>query len=331
MDAARGWLALGVDGFRVDGAKHLIEDGPGSQTNTPQTRAWLAGFRDAIHATDPDALVVGEVWDGRATSASYVTGGSLDMAFDFDVRNDVVGAIAGRDAAPIARMTDALGMGGAGAFLGNHDIERLASTFGGRVELLRLAAAILLTSPGVPFVYYGEEIGLPGTKPDERIRTPMPWTGQAPGFGFTTGAPWEPFADDAAGIDVATEAADPGSLLAAYRSLIHLRTAHPALGGRGRATALTTGARSVAAILRSLGDERILVLHNLGSAPVSGYSLTLDAGPLCGTPAPRVLWSSTGGTPPITAPAITAAGGVDGWVPLAELPARSTLVIALEG
>ena len=51
----------------------------------------------------------------------------------------------------------------------------------------------------------------PGTKPDERIRAPMPWTAQAPGFGFTTGAPWEPFADDAAGIDVATEAADPAA------------------------------------------------------------------------------------------------------------------------
>ena len=59
-----------------------------------------------------------------------------------------------------------------------------------------MAAALLLTGPGVPFIYYGEEIGMTGAKPDERIRTPMRWDASAPAAGFSTHAPWEPLSGD---------------------------------------------------------------------------------------------------------------------------------------
>ena len=56
----------------------------------------------------------------------------------------------------------------------------------------KVAADLLLTQPGVPFIYYGEEIGMSGVKPDERIRTPMQWDSTDATGGFTTGTPWEP-------------------------------------------------------------------------------------------------------------------------------------------
>ena len=70
-DVARFWLEdVGVDGFRLDAAKHLIEDGKDAQTNTPETKAWLAGLKDRVDAIAPDAMTVGEVWDPATVAAS---------------------------------------------------------------------------------------------------------------------------------------------------------------------------------------------------------------------------------------------------------------------
>ncbi len=64
-------------------------------------------------------------------------------------------------------------------FLTNHDQNRVMSQLGGDVNKAKLAAFLLLTSPGTPFIYYGEEIGMQGKKPDENIRLPMQWTSDA--------------------------------------------------------------------------------------------------------------------------------------------------------
>ena len=87
---------------------------------------------------------------------------------------------------------------------------------------------MLLTAPGVPFVYYGEEIGMTGVKPDELIRTPMQWSAQE-NAGFTAGVPWESVNEDYQGKNVAEQSKDPTSLLSCYRELIRLRAAHPVL------------------------------------------------------------------------------------------------------
>ncbi|MEN8844800.1 MAG: alpha-amylase family glycosyl hydrolase, partial [Candidatus Arcticimaribacter sp.] len=78
-----------------------------------------------------------------------------------------------------------------GTFLANHDQNRVFNQLGGSIARAKLAASILLSLPGVPYLYYGEEIGMVGEKPDENIRLPMQWD-TTPNGGFTTGTPWRP-------------------------------------------------------------------------------------------------------------------------------------------
>ena len=124
--------------------------------------------------------------------------------------------------------------------------------------LAALAGTLLLTGAGVPFIYYGEELGMRGRKPDEDIRTPLAWDSTEPGRGFTTGEPWEPFAPGVESANVAGQTGDPASLLSHYRSLIALRAAHPALRS-GSVTQMTELTRGIHAYLRADGDEIIAV------------------------------------------------------------------------
>lgn len=331
---ATTWLDdFHVDGFRIDAAKHLVETAADAQINTPETKAWLAGFRESIHAAHPDALVLGEVYDARAVSSGYTNGGSLDMAFDFGVGPALTAGVYGDPStllASLEEVAERYGPGVAGTFLGNHDQTRVMTALRGDLVAGREAAAALLTGPGVPFLYYGEELGMVGTKPDEQIRTPMPWTADAPGYGFTDGSPWEPFAAGADEANVATLTADPASLLRSYANLVQLRTSHLALA-TGGFVRVNASSRAVAASIRASSGERLLVLQNLGREPARDVSLDLAEGPLCGTPAARLLFLSSGDAArlAVTAPATTAAGGFADYVPVPELPARSTLVIDL--
>jgi glycosidase len=155
-------------------------------------------------------------------------------------------------------------------FLTNHDQKRIASQVGGEPGKLQLAAALLLTMPGTPFIYYGEEIGLQNGPEgnDEWKRTPMPWNGGA-GGGFTSGDPWYGFAPGQATTHVAAQLNDPASLLSRYRQLIRVRQGSAALR-RGALGPLTTGSPAMLAFTRVEGGETVLVVHNLsGSAATS--------------------------------------------------------------
>jgi glycosidase len=138
------------------------------------------------------------------------------------------------------------------------------TVLGGDAGKARVAASAMIMLPGMPFVYYGEEIGVIGGKPDENIRTPMQWSAGRNG-GFTSGTAWESMQPDWMTKNVAAQDRDSGSLLNHYRRLIHLRNAHPALS-RGRLTLVptndTTG--TIAAWLRSSGDETFLIVVNFG-------------------------------------------------------------------
>lgn len=163
-----------------------------------------------------------------------------------------------------------------------------------------------------------------GGKPDERIRTPMRWDGSTPAAGFSAAPPWEPLSDDPEGIDVASQAAEPNSLLSSYRTLIRLRSEHPALA-TGDWTKVDASSPAVAAYLRHVPGEDILVVANLGAARVSRVSLSLAAGPMCGPQRAIAL----GEEAVAAAPAINAAGGFDGYIPVDELGARAVVLIRL--
>jgi glycosidase len=191
----------------------------------------------------------------------------------------------------------------------------------------RQAATLLLTNPGVPFLYYGEEIGLRGRKPDERIRTPMPWTEAAPGYGFTTGSPWEPLAEGVEVSNVAAQRSDDASLLSHYRSLIALRAGHPALGPGGTLVPLEASVKGVYAVLRHdpTSGEVLAVISNLTGETVGDIAVSLAEGPLCGSPTAAVVHGTASR---LSAPRIIPTGGIDPWI-VGRLGPHEDRIIAL--
>lgn len=301
------WLKeVGVDGFRLDAAKHLVEDGA-KQENTTATHEWFMDFRKTYKRANPEAIMVGELsGDTPQTIADYTSGDQIDLAFNFSLAAAYINAA---NRGQSTYVTDALKYslkalptGQYSPFLTNHDQDRAMSQLYGEVDKAKLAASLLLTSPGVPFLYYGEEIGMVGKKPDENIRRPMQWS-DAANAGFSGGKPWRPVEAGYPEVNVAAQADDPASLLSHYRALIAIRNAHPALR-MGSLTFLPTGKTSVYALLRMQGDDKILVLINLDAKPYNDYALDWAASgltmgtaltPLMGTPD-----SSTVSAQPVT-------------------------------
>ena len=119
------------------------------------------------------------------------------MTFDFGLATAIRLALQNGRAAPLQTgLMDTLAAWPANqnaTFLTNHDQTRIMTELGGDIAAAKLAAFLLLTAPGTPFIYYGEEIGMTGTKPDERIRTPMRWTADEPAAGLLRrSTPWQP-------------------------------------------------------------------------------------------------------------------------------------------
>jgi glycosidase len=225
------WLEdMGVDGFRLDAIKYLIEDGDDIQ-DTPGTHAFLREYAAHVRSVSPDAFTVGEVWDSTGVVMKYYPD-QLDAYFAFEVADSIISAVRSGSARglldPVLRLQQALPGNRFATFVRNHDQTRTMTALESDMRSAKLAAAILLTLPGIPFIYYGEEIGMTGDKPDERIRTPMQWSAQ-PGAGFTRGTPWQPLQADSERTHVAAQDDDPGSLLNLNRRLIHLRASNRAL------------------------------------------------------------------------------------------------------
>jgi alpha-amylase len=331
VDTARQWIVdLGVDGFRLDAVKHLVEEGQ-QQTNTPATHAWLRQFRDRVRTFGHDALLLGEVFDPTIVSSSYVPQ-DVDMTFEFELAGQMLlGARIGEGPSLANTQRDVLERYSGpryAAFLTNHDQARVMTQLNDLARA-RVAASVLLTNPGVPFVYYGEELGMAGDKPDERIRSPMPWDGSAPGAGFTSGKAWEDLEPGWEVANVATETADAGSLLAHYRSLIRVRATHSALS-RGSYVPLASTAPSLLAYLAIGDDESVAVIVNLGSKTVTNYSLATDLPTACEPSSGAILYNDgVGATVPISLPSVTPLGGFDAWTPLPALPPYATLVVGL--
>ncbi len=294
---ARWWLRQGVDGYRLDATRYLIEDGGGAgQADTPGTHQLLQELTAQVRATKPDAILVAENTVDTPTLATYF--GDVPMNFNFPLASAILDAVNGGDAARIRdTLRDVVRDYPRGVidapFLTNHDQTRLATVLRNDPGKLRNAAAILLTLPGAPFIYYGEEVGLQNgpTPEDESKRTPMPWSASG---GFTSGTPWRAYAPGLAANNVASQNSDPRSLLSYYRNWIAARH-HSAALMRGDITLLETSA-PILAFIRDSGGERVLAVHNLSDSPV-------DAGPLgVSANALETLYTDAGVSAPTGAP-----------------------------
>ena len=311
------WLDRGADGFRLDASRYLIETGPGpGQEDTSPTHGFWQEFTASIRRQRADALIVGENWATTPVIATYYgstevidAGHELPLNFNFPMSDAIIDTARTANRAPVESVLEAMqrhypdGVRDA-PFLTNHDQVRIATQLGGDAGALRSAAGVLLTLPGVPFLYYGEEVGLRnGTASgDEAKRTPMPWS-DTPGGGFTTGSPWYPFAPGVATANVADQTGDPGSLLSHYRGLIRARSASPALGA-GTAELPEHSSPAVFAIVREHPDQRVLALVNLTGGFLVAGALDVDGRPTreLYSDAPVGIWSGGPGNWSITLP-----------------------------
>jgi len=304
----RFWMDRGVDGFRIDVADRLVKDpllrdnpphpDPGVaerwgeafrqvhlyDLNWPENHAALRGIRRVLDEY-PERMAVGEVFGTPAQIAEYLGGAALDelpLAFNFAFVFVTAGAWqAARVRNVLDSMEAALPVGGWPTYaLGNHDRPRIASRLGSGAAgqaRARVAAMLLLTLRGTPFVYYGEEIGMEDVAiPEDRLvdparhravgrdpeRTPMQWT---PDGGFSAGEPWLPYGD--LRINVADQRQDPGSMLSLYRRLIWLRKTSDAL--RFGTYRPLESPQPVFAYVRETGAERLLVALNFGGEPAA--------------------------------------------------------------
>jgi alpha-glucosidase len=291
-DVLRFWLERGVDGFRLDAIAKIAKD-PELRSNADATvrhdEDWptiherLRRIRRVVDAYG-DRLLVGEVWlldPGRF--ASYVRDGDqLHLAHNFAFLQLDWDAAAFR--AAIDDFDRRLGPDAwATWFLSNHDSSRVVTRYdhdGLGAKRARAIALMLYALRGTPFVYQGEELGLPDAEvPPEHavdvdgrdaVRAPIPWappSAAGPGAGFTTGKPWLPLPAQAEQLAVAVQERDPGSMLAFVRRLAALRDATPALSDGDQRT--LDAAPGVLAWERTAADgSRVLAAVNFTGRPV---------------------------------------------------------------
>jgi alpha-glucosidase len=249
-DVLRFWLDRGVDGFRVDVAHGLFKDPEFRDEPEFDEVLQFADERTAInqpelhalyrrwHELTDDRILVGElVLRDQRRVAEYLRPDELELAFNFTLLKEEWDAEKIR--ATIDATLGALAPVGATPtwVFENHDVTRLSTRVGERAA--RAALLLLLALPGTAFVYQGQELGLPEVDvPDEArqdpiffrpgkrkgrdgCRVPLPWTADAPGYGFTTGTPWLPFPE---GWGAHAVAAEPPELALVRRALELRRT-----------------------------------------------------------------------------------------------------------
>jgi glycosidase len=328
---ARFWLQdMNVDGFRLDAVGHFFETPDGGWKHAPAVYPWLRDYQNMLRRVKPDVFTVGEVWDSMGAVLKYYPD-QLDSYFAFEVADAVFDAVRNGSGTKlinaVQRAQREIPDQRWGMFLRNHDQTRTLTEFNGDVARNKQAVSIMLTLPGLPFVYYGEELGMTGNKQngDERLRTPMHWT-RAHAAGFTR-APqaWEPLAPDSFTANVEVLEADPNSLLNLHRKLIHLRTAEPALG-TGEFVPLTTNKPGALAYLRRASGQSVLVLANLTTEPIAGVELSggdrsLASGRYTTTPLHGDVAAGT--------LRVSGNGQVRRWTPVSTLAPMQTYIVRL--
>jgi alpha-amylase len=275
FDNLRFWLNLGVDGFRFDAVGTFVENGGAAWESQPENYAIMGRVREVMDAYQKRFLICEEPAQPQRAAQDDACG----SAFAFGLNYDLVASA--RDGVTHPGVPGYLGdpiTPQMGIILANHDSfagDRLIKQFGGDEARYRLAAASALTAPGIPFVYYGEEIGMgtsKGQTGDWALRAPMSWTGDPDTAGFTTGRPFRNVADNVATHNVAAQQDDPASLLSFYRTMIALRNTHESLS---TGDFLPQTFPDVLAFRRATAAERSLVVIHYGP---DALTLPLDGG-----------------------------------------------------
>lgn len=264
----RFWLNRGVGGFRLDVFDHMFEDrdfadappNPDYIEGDPQLERtlwrqryfqyqdvyeWTKEVMELVH--EYNAVGIAEIGSNDAEHVARLHAAGLDLPFNFRLMNVPFQAAAVRQ--EVQTYLDTLPAGAWPNFvLGNHDNRRLATRIG--IDKAPIALTLLLTLPGTPFIYYGEEIGmedvtitpLQNKDPqgrDDRLgigasrdpaRTPMQWdTSESAGFSIRSNNLWLPVGNNREGRNVAEQQDNPNSLLNLTKKLINLRQTNPAL------------------------------------------------------------------------------------------------------
>lgn len=264
------WLQdLQVDGFRLDAAKHIFPT-----ERATDNHAYWQEFRAEMEKIKPDVYLVGEVWSQAKEVAPYLKG--LPSLFNFDMGYAITGVVnAGRDTIGlISRYKEISDYYQSvttsyldATFLKNHDQNRIMSELGNNVDKMHAAASILLTLPGTPYLYYGEEIGMLGLKPDEFIREPFIWdTGKKDPLQTTWEVPT--YSTDRSVVPLSKQQNDASSLYNFYKNLIRYRNGSKALT-LGSIDNAGFGIEEVISFIRKYEGEELLVLNNISDVEVT--------------------------------------------------------------
>lgn len=263
LSIAKYWLDLGVDGFRFDAVKYVYYGDHGSSADFWQ---W---YVDELRALKNDIYLVGEVWDSDGVTDVYY--GALNC-FDFTVAQAeglIAKAAAGSGVNNLTSYTEgylrrvrALRSDATIVpFIANHDMDRAAGFLPVTNGRMKMAANLYLLGPGSPFLYYGEELGIKGSRggsnTDANRRLAMLW-----GDGDTVSDP--PGADYPASKQTAAPAAeqiaDANSLYTYYKTLLMIRRANPEIA-RGEYTAVRSESK-VGGFVSAYRGQAVCVLHN---------------------------------------------------------------------
>ncbi|MGC2225301.1 MAG: maltose alpha-D-glucosyltransferase [Methylocella sp.] len=310
LDAMAYWLDMGVDGLRLDAVPYLVERDGTNCENLPETHAVLKKIRAAVDARYSDRMLLAEanLWP-EETAQYFGQGDECHMAFHFPLMPRIYMALAQEDRHPITdimRQTPEIPDGAQWAiFLRNHDEMTLAMVTGkerdylwsfyaadprARINLgirrrlapllendrrkIELLNSLLLSMPGTPVLYYGDEIGMGDNiylGDRDGVRTPMQWSLDRNG-GFSRADPAKLFLpaiqDPVYGfsaVNVEAQLASPSSLLTWMRRMIAVRRSHVSFG-RGTLRFLHPSNRKVLVYLRESPNERILCVANVSRA-----------------------------------------------------------------
>ena len=273
------WIDLGVDGFRMDAALHYEED------DTAFNDEVLNWFYNYCLTKNPDFYMVSEVWAAQTTIADYYASLTPSM-FNFaacGAEGPIIKATrSGKNASKFVdamisyqntysqKNPDYIDA----PFLSNHDQVRVANSLPGDNSKLKLAAGLLLTMSGNPFVYYGEEIGMQSTgQKDENKRLPMVWS-LTDDTGMTTGPQGsdKSFQSVSAGVDEQEQ--DESSLLNFYKRGLRIRNENPEIA-RGTIEKVSSLCNSSqAAITKTYDGSTIGIVYNTSLEDAATIDLT---------------------------------------------------------